>query len=441
MPSNRPGEDSIRDGIEESRFLQQSTGDSCLFILIEHGPRYERAHAEMLVKFAGTDVRYLQLTRDTWNSALASLLSACSFSAVVRERVRRLLAPEAVTYSGGPNKCFLVGAALGVTTLHRRDSDQVADIRDGTKAFPGVLEAAAIGKAITDLPGASPGQDSTPAEHATIRFVGTSVFGDAGHDRRDLLASGEEHVVALERLSRPALTLGEAKAAVHRKFVEEPARRHEEDYWDSDEPGRVSVGASCVKDIFRELPEMPIESMLGSDYFQKSMLGALGYPVVFHSRKMRHTYEDARARNSDIAAVTGYALRDLRNVMFLPVRTGLCQEVQDRPHYFTYGDGRLRPDRLAAQLEATYHQQAPDLREIPQRYSEIYAAAADDATADVATRLRAVAAASARAKEAVNDDIRRGVADYSLLIRAWPELVAHAETIRPDLVGPPARFG
>jgi hypothetical protein len=435
MPSNRPGEDSLRDAIEETRFLQDVASDGYVFVLIEHGREHEGRHAEVLEKLtAGQDVGYLHLTRDKWDAALARLLGACSFTAAMRERVRRLLTPDAVAYSSGPNKCFLLAAALGVTVVHRRDSDQVADVRDGEKLFPGVLEAAAIGKAVTDLPGISSDAGRTSAAHAAIRFVGSGVFGDAGHDRRDLLAAGEDHVVTLDRLSRPGLTLSEVKAAVHRKFAVEPALRLEEDFFDSDDPAGVSVGVSCVKDIFYELPEMPIESMLGSDYFQKSLLGALGYPVVFHSRKMRHTYDAARSGNSDLAAVTSYALRDLRNVMFLPVRTSLCEEVRNRPGYFTDGDGRINPDRLADQLEAVYHKHAPDMREIPRRYSEIYAAAAGEAAPDTATRLRAVAAASALAEETVLDDIKNGVEGYSLLIRVWKELLANADTIRPAVL-------
>lgn len=430
MPSNRPGLDSLREAIEETRFLQDATGDSYVFVLIEHGREHERRHAEALGKLAaGHDVRYLHLTKDTWDAALAALLSACSFTAAVRERVRRLLTTGAVAYSSGPNKCFLLAAALGVTVIHRRDSDQVADIRDGEKAFPGVLEAAAIGKALTDLPGIDLGANGTLIEHATIRFVGSSTYGDVGLDRRDLLAAGEDHVVTLDRLSRPQLTLSEVRAAVHRKFVVEPVLRHKEDFWDSDDPAGVSVGVSCVKDIFYELPEMPIEEMLGSDYFQKSILGALGYPVVFHSRKMQHIYDAARSLNSDMAGVTSYALRDLRNVMFLPVRTALCEDVRNRPGYFTDGEGRIRPDRLADQLEKVYHVHAPAMREVPRRYSEIYAAAGK-ATPEIATRLQAVAAAGARASQAVMDDVKKGVEDYSFLIRVWKDLMANAGAMR-----------
>lgn len=434
MPSDRPGEDSIRDAIEETRFLRHATGENYVYVLIEHGREHESRHAETLRKSAAdADIPYLHVTRDRWDAALSAVLSSCSLAAPVRERVRRLLSPEAVSYSGGPNKCFLLAAALGVTVVHRRDSDQVSDVRNGERAFPGVLEAAAIGKAVTDLP-TSTSADRIPAEHAPIRFVGSSIFGDAGHDRRDLLAAGEEHLTALERLSRPGLTPSELRAAAHKKFAVEPSLRLEEDFWDSDDPGRVSVGVSCVQDMFYELPEMPIENMLGSDYFNKVLSRALGYPVVFHSRKMRHAYHATRARNSDLPTVTSYALRDLRNVMFLPVRTALCEAVSSRPGYFTDGEGRLRPDRLADQLEDIYRQQAPEMHEVPRRYSGIYTAAAADAAPELATRLRAVATASARAQDAVVLDIQQGVADYSLLIRSWGELIANAGTVRPQLL-------
>ncbi len=436
MPSHRPGEDSIADGIEETRLLDGTTGESYAFVLIEHDREHEETHAELLRKLAaGQDVRYLHLTRDRWDAGLAAVLGSGSLSAPVRERVRRLLTPEAVAYGSGPNKCALLAAALGVTVVHRRDSDQVADIRDGEKAFPGVLEAAAIGKMVTDLPGNPSAADGGSAASAPVRFVGSSIFGDSGHDRRDLLASGEEHLIALERLSRPGLTLSELTAAAHRKFAVDPVLRHEGDFWDSDDPGRVSVGVACVKDMFYEVPEMPIERMLGSDYYHKSLAGALGYPVVYHSRKMRHTYDPVRAANTDLPTVTAYALRDLRNVMFLPVRAGLCGAVAERPDYFTDDAGRLRQDRLADQLEAVYRQHAPGMRETPRRYSEIYAAAAAWADPGLAPRLRAVAQASAQARGTVLDDIRQGVEDYSLLIRAWKELIANAAAMRPHLPG------
>jgi hypothetical protein len=175
--------------------------------------------------------------------------------------------------------------------------------------------------------------------------------------------------------------------------------------------------------------------MLGSDYFQKSVLGALGYPVIFHSRKMRHTYEEVRSRNTDLPTVTSYALRDLRNVMFLPVRNALCEQVRNGPDAVTDETGRLRQDRLADCLETAYRRHATDMREIPRRYSEIYAAAAGDAAPDIAARLRTVAEASACAQEAVIDDIQKGVEDYSLLIRSWKELMGNADTLRPQILG------
>jgi hypothetical protein len=436
IPSDRPAEDSIRDAIEEARVVQDSADERYLFLLIEHGREHEGRHAELLGKLAaGGDVGYLQLTRDRWDALLAALLDACSFTTAVRERLRRLLSPEGVSYSSGPNKCFLLAAALGVTVVHRRDSDQVADVRDGHKVFPGVPEAAVIGKPVTGLPGLGSDAGAAFAEHATVRFAGSSLLGDAGHDRRDLLAAGEDHAVSLERLSRPWLTPGEARTAVHMKFVAEPPLRYEEDFWNTDGLARVSVGLSCVQDIFYELPEMPIESMLGSDYFQKSVLGALGYPVIFHSRKMRHTYEQVRSRNTDLPTVTSYALRDLRNVMFLPVRNALCEQVRNGPDAVTDETGRLRQDRLADCLETAYRQHAMDMREIPRRYSEIYAAAAGDAAPDIAVRLRTVAEASACAQEAVIDDIQKGVEDYSLLIRSWKELMGNADTLRPQILG------
>jgi uncharacterized protein DUF6271 len=435
MPADRPCTEAIHNAVSECSLLRQHTAHDYIFLLAEHNGVASDEHADAIERASRRfAVGCVHLTPGRWDAILSKMLSPGSFSVSAQERIRSLLAPRDVAYSAGPNKAFLVAAALGIGTLHRRDTDQVPDDRSGSTLFPGVLEAAAIGRPageVTPLAGTSAPAPSLLGR--PVSFVGSSVFGDSGHDRRDLLTLGEEYVVRLERLARPAVPAGQLRSLVHDKFVTQPATRYDSDFYEVCDSTRTAIGVSCVRGIFRELPEMPILQTLGSDYFQKTLLYQLGRPVLFHSRKMRHCYDRERAANSDTGRAVAYALRDLRNLILLRVRSALNAAVREHPQAYLLPGGSLDAERYADGLLAASREELPAAEGIPREYAEVYACAAGFARGALAARLHAVAEASRRGDFVA--DVGRGVADYSWLIRRWRALVRAAPRAAATLQG------
>ncbi|MGH8963750.1 MAG: DUF6271 family protein, partial [Actinomycetes bacterium] len=305
-------------------------------LLVEHddGDRISEHSAALDEDRSRHGVPVLHLTVSAWRRVLSGILAESGLDAADRDRAGNLLTRQGVAYGVGPNKAFLVSAALGVDTVHRRDSDHLPDTRDGGPTYPGLLETRAIGRPVREV---SPitNADAVPPEQwdQIVLFTGSGMFGDPPHDRQELIAAGEEFGVRVLGLSSPWMSPENLLRDVRGYFVGESTIRYDDDFYAIDDSGRTELGVSCQRRIFLELPEMPIPNTLGCDYFQKNLLYQLDRPVMFHSRKMRHSY-DARRAESSVESYVDYSMRDLRYVVLWPIWSRHNENIRANPATF-----------------------------------------------------------------------------------------------------------
>lgn len=439
MPTNRPCESALEHALTECAELTLRTEVDHLFVLIEHCDDYPYVtqHSAVLEPFHRRGVTpVLHLTSAVWQDILGGILDAADMSGIDRQRSVSLLSPSVAAYSAGPNKAFLIASALGIDTVHRRDSDHMPDIREGRPAYPGVLEAEAIGRRLSAVQPIVDA-DAVPSSQAEaeILFVGSSMYGDPPHDRRALLALGEDLVLGLESLSSPGANPEELMNDVRNYFVEEPQIHYQDDFYELDLTGRTELGVSCLKRIFLEIPEMPIVETLGCDYFQKNLLYQLNRPVLFHSRKMHHQYDSERAEARDIAKYVAYSLRDLRYLILWPIWSRHNRTLRESTGTVLNPDGSVRVDGYAASLAAACEEILPQLTDLPARFAEIYRTGADRTDGEAAKRLRAAAAAADDQGEKALEHVAAGISDYCWLIERWPLLVTAAREVAEPIRG------
>jgi hypothetical protein len=422
IPTNRPCLPAIRSALAESTLLTEQSGIEHLVLVVEHADAPHVAeHAEAL---AGS--RHVHLAPQRWNAQLAALLAESSLGEAERAKAVELLAPSGVAYSAGPNKAFLVAAALGVDTLHRRDSDHLPDERADGPAYPGVLESRAIGKVLSQVTPLA-NAEAVPAAQAEeeVLFVGSGMFGDPPHDRRELIEAGERFGVEVLRLSSPWMSDENLLRDVRGYFGSEPSVRYDEDFYEFDDSGRTELGVSCLRQVFLQLPEMPLHDALGIDYFQKNLLYQLARPVVFHSRKMRHVYDAVRVAQTTEAFVD-YSMRDLRYVVLWPIWSRHNQNIRTEPSAFLRPDGSLDTVAYVASFRAALKEALPTREGIPARYAAVYREAASAAEKVSAERLSAVADEAERLGDELVRQVGAGIEDFCWLIERWPELIAAA---------------
>jgi hypothetical protein len=206
IPTNRSCVPAIASATAECAALAAETHEEHLLLLVEHdeGDRVAEHSAALDEDRARYGVPVLHLTVDAWRRVLSGVLAESDLDAADRDRASNLLSRQGVAYGVGPNKAFLVAAALGVDTVHRRDSDHLPDTRNGRPGFPGLLETRAIGRPVREV---SPiaNADTVPPEQRDqiVLFTGSGMFGDPPHDRQELISAGEEFGVRVLGLSSP----------------------------------------------------------------------------------------------------------------------------------------------------------------------------------------------------------------------------------------------
>ncbi|WP_157594487.1 DUF6271 family protein [Streptosporangium amethystogenes] len=409
VPTHRRCPEAIVSYLDESLFLARRYGEEIPFLLVESFPAdWIPEHAELLGRLSvERSARAFHLTPEGRRAYVRALVEAAADEPADRDRLERLLIPEGVSYGAGPNIAALVAVALDAQVLLRRDSDTRPMPRGEVLAFPGELELRALA-----------GQG--------VYFVASTYVGDPPLDRRDLLSAGPEFVRRIEREIKPGLSDREIDELLREYLVDEPARGYDSDFVTPDRPGSVEMGVSCVKEIFRTVPEMPLTEMLGSDFIQRNLLLAVGYPVLFHSRKVYHRYDETRRGRSDFSGAVRYAVRDLRYLLFWRIWSELAARVAARPEDFWRPPGEIDAERFGAAARQAVARQTPSLPGIAAEFGAAHLAAAAETGGDIAARLNAIGTAALDGADRHVAEVVDGFADYCFLLEHWPALVAAA---------------
>lgn len=424
VPTNRCCIDQISQLAREAQLICEHSGP-CPIALIEHDDaQWSAQHKEALTKAReqyGVDA--IHMTRAGAGVFLADVIGRLGLAEADSARLLALLNPRDLAYGAGPNKAALLAAAAGCRVLYRRDSDVRVDEWPSGLAYPCISESKALGKTIGEL-----GIEDT-REHRTtdsICFVGTSSFGNAPHDRRDLLAVDEKYLIELELLAAPDESPEKLLEETRQYLIIDPEIRYTRDFFEVDLTGRTVMLACAMADIFLELPEMPIHRMLGTDYMRRNALRYLGRPIIFHSRKVCHRYDLERASQANLAAVIDYAQRDLRHLIIWPVLCQHHQTMRNRSSELVADQGALNTSAYAANLLNALEDATDTMTGMPEAFAAIYRTAANAASDKArAKRLLQIAEGIDSGPDYIREVVE-GIADYVFLIKHWRALIDSA---------------
>ncbi|SEG86553.1 hypothetical protein SAMN04489712_119109 [Thermomonospora echinospora] len=411
VPTHRRCLAAIESYAGECLALERERGEEIPFLVIESFPAgWIAEHAALLRRLsAECSVTAYHLVPEGRAEYVRAVVEAAVTESADRERLVRLLVSERVSYGAGPNLAALAAAALGARVLLRRDSDTLPMRFDGVPSYPGELELRAL-------------------QEPQVFFVASTCVGDPPLDRRDLLAAGAEFIRRIERTVKPQLSDQEIDELVHDYLVAEPTRSYFDDFVTADRAGSVEMGVSGVRDVFRAVPEMPLTETLGSDFMQRNLLLAVRFPVLFHSRKVRHSYDEARRERLDPSAAVGYTLQDLRYLLFWRIWADQAEQIAARPRDFWRPPEAPDAWLLAESAARAVSRQAPHLRVVVEEFAAAHLEAADAMAADgaVAARLRMTGRAALAGADRHIAEVTRGFADYCFLLRHWTALITAA---------------
>ncbi|MFJ9844535.1 DUF6271 family protein [Kitasatospora sp. NPDC101155] len=417
LPTNRECAGTITSIGAEAAYAARRFGVQVhLLVLDSADPQARRRHAEAVAALPPAE------------GVLVHHLDEAAQRAFLREAIERsglagpdklldLMLPDAVSYGACTNRAFLLAAALGCTSVHRRDSDSRYQLLDGEPVFPIEHELATIGVRAADAAAAVTEHTLDPA-HADkpVALVGASFIGELSVDLgeiRDLDPEVYHDVVAL--WAPGAATEEQKRELVAESFVGAGTEPFIADRAVLDRPDiwRIDMcNIALDHEVYERVPLPPATDTIGSDYFLHHLVHGATLPGVTHNRHIVNYYTPERRTGSGFTAYQGrYAKFLLAMLYHHPVYSEMelaGDTLLDERHH-------VRPEviadcarRSAAADRTENHRRLAELDRCYRRLGGKYAEFADHLAPRRARLL---------------DEAQADIEDFALLIDAWGPLV------------------
>lgn len=333
------------------------------------------------------------------------------------ERILDLMLPDALSYGACTNRAFLVAAALGCRSMHRRDSDCGYQVFDGEPVFPVHHELTSLGKRASDaFAGVSEVTLDPALADRPVSMVGASFIGELSVDIggiRELDKDVYDEVVGL-------WAPGHWTAGQKRELAEESFKGAGMLPFTGDhstltlvDPMRVDMSNIAFdRDVYERLPLPPATATIGSDYFLIHAVYDAALPGVLHNRHIENYYTGERRTHAGFLAYQTRFVKFLLSMLYLH---HVYERMADAGAALLDESGRLDPAPFAAflaesvRLDRTENERRLDT--VAAAYGRLggkYAEFARGMTAD---------------RERLLDEAALDTEDFVLLIGAWEALV------------------
>ncbi|MFJ6385808.1 DUF6271 family protein [Kitasatospora sp. NPDC092039] len=426
LPTNRECADTITAvGAEAAHAVRGFDVRVHLLVLDSADPAARARHAGALAALPAVEgVVVHHLDEDAQHAFLRGVVDRSG--AAAPDRLLDLMLPDAVSYGACTNRAFLLAAALGCTSVHRRDSDSRYQLLDGEPVFPIEHELATLGLKAADA-AAAVTRNSLDAAHADkpVALVGASFVGELSIDLgeiRELDPEVYHDVVALwaptgaseeekRELVADSFTGGGTEPfTVDRAVLDLP------DIWRID---MCNIGLH--HEVYERVPLPPATDTIGSDYFLHHLVRDATLPGVTHNRHIVNYYTPERRTGPGF---TAYQLRYAKFLLSMLYLHPVYREMEAAGGALLDERHRVRPEpiadsarRSAATDRAENHRRLAELDRCYRRLGGKYAEFADH-LAPLGPRLL--------------DEAQTDIEDFAALIDAWGPLVRASKATPAD---------
>ncbi|POX60724.1 hypothetical protein C3492_25535 [Streptomyces sp. Ru62] len=338
------------------------------------------------------------------------------------ERLLRLMLPPAVSYGACTNRAFLLAAALGCDSVHRRDSDSTYQLHAGRPVFPVHHELPWLGRPAAEASAAVTRTDLDPAlAHRPVSLAGASFIGELSVDIGEIRRLDEAVYHDVVGLWAP----GDWPEDRRRALVEESFTGAGTTAFTGDhstltlvDPMRVDMcNVAFDRAVYERVPLPPATDTIGSDYFLLHLVHDAGLPGILHNRHIENFHTPERRTDTGFPAYQRRFVKFLLSMLYFhdvyarmaAEGAGLLDERQ-----------RVRPDRIVGFLrESTGLDRAENiwrLDRVDTAYRKLggrYAKFADQLWAE---------------REGLLDQAERDIEDFAHLTECWPVLIRAART-------------
>ncbi|MGW0414471.1 DUF6271 family protein [Streptomyces collinus] len=341
------------------------------------------------------------------------------------DRLLRLLLPAGVSYGSCTDRAFLLAAALGCDSVHRRDSDSAYQLRSGETVFPVHHELPWLGRPAADATAAGLRTDLDPADaHRPVSLAGASFIGELSVDIGEIRRRDEGVYHEVVGLWAPAGCSPEDR----RRLVEESFTGAGTAPFTEDrstltlvDPMRVDMcNIAFHREVYERVPLPPATDTIGSDYFLIHLVHDARLPGILHNRHIENFHTPERRTDS------GFTAYQTRYVKFLLSMLHL---------HHVYDRMAAEGDRL---LDAGHHVRTGRIAELLRESTGLDRAEnewrldrLDTAYRKLGGRHEEFAERLTGQRARLLDEAPRDMADFALLTEGWAALVDAARHTAP----------
>ncbi|GGS46674.1 DUF6271 family protein [Streptomyces griseoviridis] len=430
LPTDRACPDTIAALGAEAGYAADHAGvEVAVLILDSCPPAVRAAHAAVVRRLpAHPRVTVHHLDEAAQRDFLTRALTRSG--AAKPDLLLDLLLPDGLSYGACTDRAFLIAAALGCASVHRRDSDSRYQVLDGRTVFPVHHELASLGRRAAD---AAAGVTATdlPADcrDRRVAMTGASFIGELSVDIAEMRAADPDAYRDVVGLWAPA----HWSAAAKRDLADESFRGAGTTPFTTDhslltlvDPMRVDMCNIAFHGVHERVPLPPARDTIGSDYFLIHLVHDARLPGVLHNRHIVNYHTGERRTGTGFRA---YQLRFVKFLLSMLYFHAVYDGMAAAGDTLLDADGRVRPDAVAALAREST---GLDRTENTERL-----AAVDTAYRRLGGRYADVADLLAGRRDRLLDEARDDMADFALLTEAWEPLIAAARTT--PLTAPPGQ--
>ncbi|MEU1280697.1 DUF6271 family protein [Streptomyces sp. NPDC005805] len=420
LPTNRACAATLAATAAEAAHAARAFGTEVRLLVLDSATEAVRAeHARVLAALPatpGVTVHHLDEARQ--RELLRRMIRNAGLAEP--ERLRGLLLPDAVSYGACTDRAFLLAAALGCRSVHRRDSDSRYQTLDGQPVFPVHHELASLGGPAASASAAvtrtrlDPAHANRPVSLAGASFIGAPSVDLAEMERLD--AAVYHEVVGLWA---PGGWPEERKRAL----VAESFRGAGTDPFTGDDttltlvdPMRVDMcNIAFDREVYERVPLPPATDTIGSDYFLLHLVHDATLPGVLHNRHIENFHTPERRTDTGFLA---YQTRFVKFLLSMLYFHAVYDALAEAGPALLDADDRLRPEAVSALLRAST---GLDRAENHWRLDRV-----DTCYRKLGGRYAHVADLLADRRETLLDEARRDIEDFALLVDVWDPLMRAA---------------
>ncbi|MGJ5752711.1 hypothetical protein FB563_0816 [Streptomyces puniciscabiei] len=422
LPTNRACPSTITALHDEAAYAVRRHGaDVQLLILDSSADRTRAGHARVVAGLhpvPGVTVHHLD--EEAQRAFLRRTIERAGSQQP--DRLLHLMLPPTVSYGACTNRAFLLAAALGCHSLHRRDSDSTYQLHDRRPVFPVHHELPWLGSPAAEAAASVTRTDLAPALLGRpVSLVGASFIGAFSVDIGEIRRLDEDVYHDVVSLWAPGDWPEERK----RHLVEESFTGAGTAPFTADratltvvDPMRVDMcNIAFDHAVYERIPLPPATDTIGSDYFLLHLVHDAGLPGILHNRHIENFHTPERRTDTGFPAYQRRFVKFLLSMLYFHrVYDRMAAEgaaLLDERH-------RVRPDRI---VEFLRESTALDRTENVWRLDRV-----DTAYRKLGGRYASFADQLAEERERLLDEAESDMEDFAHLVEAWPALIKAART-------------